>query len=386
LVRDLKALTDARITNMYGPTETTIWSSTAEAARDEGTVSIGKPIANTQLYLLDEAQNPVAMGASGELWIGGAGVTRGYLNREDLTQDRYCADPFRAKGRMYRTGDLVRARADGGLDFIGRADHQVKIRGHRIELGEIESRLEARSDVKQAVVMAREDTPGDVRLVAYLRGDADEAALRQYLEAEVPEYMVPSHFVQLAEFPLTPNKKVDRKALPKPAKRSAKPEVDAPAPQAAQTPTLDPAPMPDAVPSTATDIGAAIASVWCRILGMDAVNLKDNFFDLGGHSLLAVQTHRELRDVLGFKALSITDIFRFPVLGDLVARLESLTGSRESGRVAPKKPTHAQVMPPSAPAPETTPVLDTTNERSLARHAAMSKRRALRATRKEKQL
>ncbi len=385
LVRDLKALTDARITNMYGPTEATIWSSTEETKTDEGIIGIGKPIANTQLYVLDDAQNPVALGAAGELWIGGAGVTRGYWEREDLTEDRYRADPFCGEGRMYRTGDLVRARLDGGLDFIGRADHQVKIRGHRIELGEIETRLETLADVKQAVVIAREDTPGDVRLVAYVRGDANETTMRQHLDAEVPEYMVPSHFVQLTEFPLTPNKKVDRKALPKPAKRSAKPEAHAPAPQAAQASTPDPAPVSDAVPSSDTDIGAAISSVWCRVLGTDAVSLKDNFFDLGGHSLLAVQTHRELRDALGFKALSITDIFRFPVLGDLVARLESLTGSRESGRTTTKTPTHPQATPPSAQAPETR-VLETTNERSLARHAAMSKRRALRATRKENQL
>ncbi|WP_370232506.1 phosphopantetheine-binding protein, partial [Cognatishimia sp.] len=156
-------------------------------------------------------------------------------------------------------------------------------------------------------------------------------------------------------------------------------------PPAKATSQTDPAPNMSDDSASQTDFAAAIASVWCRVLGTDAVQLKDNFFDLGGHSLLAVQTHRALRDELGFKALSITDIFRFPVLGDLVARLESLTGSRESGRVAKKQPTHPQVSPHSAPASETT-VLETKNERSLARHAAMSKRRALRATRKEKQL
>ena len=390
LVRDLNALTDAHITNMYGPTETTIWSTTQEARSDDGVVGIGYPIANTQLYVLDDAQTPVALGAAGELWIAGAGVTRGYWNREDLTADRYRTDPFRGAGRMYRTGDLVRARLDGGLDFIGRADHQVKIRGHRIELGEIESRLEAMNGVQQAVVIAREDTPGDLRLVAYLRATVDETDLRAQLEQQVPDYMVPSHFVMLEEFPLTPNKKVDRKALPKPVKRSAKPKAMDNAPRVPAALKLDPVSAPISDAASDMDIGAAIASVWCRILGTDAVGQKDNFFDLGGHSLLAVQTHRELRDALGFKGLSITDIFRFPVLGDLVARVESLTGAKTPGAATNQTPTQAPARPLTAPAAApvapVAQVLETTNERSLARHAAMTKRRAMRASRKEKQL
>ncbi|MGR3837650.1 MAG: MupA/Atu3671 family FMN-dependent luciferase-like monooxygenase, partial [Cognatishimia sp.] len=293
LVRELTALTDARITNMYGPTETTIWSSTAEATSVEGTMGIGAPIANTQLYALDEDMSPVALGGVGELYIGGAGVTRGYWERPELTEERFVADPFAGQGRMYRTGDLVRPTLEGGFDFIGRADHQVKIRGHRIELGEIESRLEALADVTQAVVLAREDNPGDVRLVAYMRGSVDEAEARTHLSEEVPDYMVPSHFVTLDAFPLTPNKKVDRKALPKPEKRVAivaKPKETVV--EAIKSNVQTEAPSEVAI----GDVVSEISAVWSRILGIETITSNDNFFDLGGHSLLAVQCHRELRD------------------------------------------------------------------------------------------
>lgn len=231
LVAELQRVTDATIENMYGPTETTIWSSTERAAAGDTIVTIGTPIANTQFHVLDEAGVLVdTVGGAGELCIGGDGVTRGYLNRPDLTAEKFVADPYvrpeaaAAWGaRMYRTGDLVRWRADGRLDFLGRADHQVKIRGHRIELGEIEARLEAAPGIRQAVVLAREDRPGDVRLVGYLIADdtPDEAALRRHLAAGLPEYMLPAHFVTLDEFPLTPNRKVDRKALPAPVQATA---------------------------------------------------------------------------------------------------------------------------------------------------------------------
>ncbi|MES2665252.1 MAG: MupA/Atu3671 family FMN-dependent luciferase-like monooxygenase [Pseudomonadota bacterium] len=339
LVTDLRQATGARILNMYGPTETTIWSSVEDVGAAEATTNIGTPLPNQQMYVLDTAMAPVAPGVAGELWIGGDGVTRGYWQRDDLTADRFRPDPFvtpdRATpwgARMYQTGDLVRWRADGRLDFLGRADHQVKLRGYRIELGEIEAVLEAQPGVTQAVVMAREDTPGDLRLVAYLTGGASEAALRPVLEAALPAHMVPQHFVGISAFPLTPNRKVDRKALPVPA---AQVEVQA-------------------FVAPASDVEGQIAAIWARVLGVAKVGAKDNFFALGGHSLLAVQVHREIRSALGATKLSITDIFRFPTLSALAAHLDD----------APKPV-------PVAPA----------NDRADARNDAMARRRAMRAGR-----
>ncbi len=303
LVADLRRATKARILNMYGPTETTIWSTVDEVGVTEATQNIGTPLVNQQVYVLDEGQQPVPPGVEGELWIGGEGVTRGYWQRPDLTAERFLPNPF-APGRMYRTGDLVRWRADGRLDFLGRADHQVKLRGYRIELGEIEAVLERQPGVTQAVVLAREDSPGDLRLVAYLVGPAAETALRAALVAELPEHMVPGHFVTLPAMPLTPNRKVDRKALPAP--------TAAVAVQAGAASFEVPA----------TSVAADLAAIWVRILGVPKVGAKDNFFALGGHSLLAVQAHREIREKLGSAKVSITDIFRFPVLEALAAHIE----------------------------------------------------------------
>jgi len=303
LVAELRGLTKARIENMYGPTETTIWSSTQTAEPGKGITPIGTPIANTQLYVLDPHRQPVPVGVPGELYIGGDGVTRGYLGRPKLTAQRFLPDPFRGgSARMYRTGDLVRWREDGVLDFIGRVDHQVKIRGYRIELGEIEARLNEMSGVREAVVLAREDVPGDKRLVAYLTadGEVNEDAMRRHLGVSLPDYMVPSHFVTLQSFPLTPNKKVDRKQLPRPEDVQRKSIVEYVAPT--------------------SDTEQTIAEVWMRVLGVKRVGAKDSFFELGGHSLLAVQAHRELKEALGVP-LSITDIFRFPTLGGLAGFL-----------------------------------------------------------------
>ncbi|MDR7124581.1 natural product biosynthesis luciferase-like monooxygenase protein [Pseudorhodobacter sp. 4114] len=308
LVQDLRAASSARILNMYGPTETTIWSSVEEVATTEGVSNIGTPLANQQMYVLDDAQQPVPVGTPGELWIGGDGVTRGYWQRDDLTAERFVADPFVTAdracpwgARMYRTGDLVRRRADGKIDFLGRTDHQVKLRGYRIELGEIEAVLEAQPGVRQAVVMAREDSPGDVRLVGYVTGTAEETSLRTALATVLPEHMVPAHIVTLETFPLTPNRKVDRKALPVPGVRVAE---------------------ATAFVALTSDVEAQIAAVWARVLGVPKVGAKDNFFALGGHSLLAVQAHREIREALGATKLSITDIFRFPTLSALAAHLD----------------------------------------------------------------
>ena len=335
LVTDLRAATKARIFNMYGPTETTIWSSVDQV---DGAVTIGSPLANQQMYVLDAAGAPVAAGVEGELWIGGDGVTRGYWQRDDLTADRFRPDPFVTPdracawgARMYRTGDLVRWRGDGRIEFVGRADHQVKLRGYRIELGEIEAVLDAQPGVTQAIVLAREDTPGDLRLVAYLTGTASEAALRAALAQALPDHMIPAHFVTLAAMPLTPNRKIDRKALP--------------APQAQTAPAVFVAPV--------SDIEGQIAAIWARVLGVARVGARDNFFALGGHSLLAVQVHREIKQALGATKLSITDIFRFPVLGQLAAHLDDA---------------------PKAETPQT-------NDRADARADAMARRRAMRSGR-----
>ncbi len=352
LVADLNAASGAKVQNMYGPTETTIWSTTAMTDASEGVANIGDPIANTQVYVVDDAGAPVPVGVAGELLIGGAGVTRGYWRREELTAERFVANPF-GEGRLYRTGDLVRWRADGKLDFLGRVDHQVKLRGYRIELGEIETRLEEVPGVAQAVVMAREDTEGDVRLVAYLRGDVPaEADIRAHLREHLPSFMRPQHYVTLKDFPLTPNKKVDRKALPRPeeTRKITTPKVETTAPAAPV--------------AAGGDIAKLVADVWAEVLGVREVVATDNFFDLGGHSLLAVQAHREIRARSGAAKLSITDVFRFPTLNTLAGRVQELTGT-------PK--------PADAPAAK---AAEEVSEQAQSRAETMSKRRAMRARRR----
>ena len=368
LVQDFAKITQATVTNMYGPTETTIWSSVERAAPTESTVNIGLPLANQQMYVLDPDLRPVGIGQQGELWIAGQGVTRGYWNRPDLTAERFVDNPF-GTGRMYRTGDLVRRRIDGRLDFVGRADHQVKLRGFRIELGEIESVLSDQPGVAQAVVLARQDTPGDMRLVGYYTGTAqDETALRTAMARRLPAFMVPWRFVRLDSFPLTPNKKVDRKALPAP--QAPQPSQAPQPPQAVQP--LQTAPRPSPAAASGAPAAAALAQadgsalegrislIWSRILGVPHPSARDSFFDLGGHSLLAVQAHRLIRDELGAADLSITDIFRFPVLADLAARVAALTRSGEPPTSAVSPPSHA---------------------RADSRSDAMARRRAMRARR-----
>ena len=357
LVKEFAQTTQATVTNMYGPTETTIWSSCTRADPGEAVVNIGLPLANQQLYVLDEDRAPVGVGQEGELWIGGEGVTRGYWNRQELTAERFVDNPFHG-GRMYRTGDLVRRRADGRIDFVGRVDHQVKLRGHRIELGEIEACLEAIAGITQGVVMAREDVPGDVRLVGYYTGAAkDEAAVKAAMARDLPAIMVPGRFVHLDAFPLTPNKKVDRKSLPAPQAVVAKP---APAPVA---------PVVPAAGDDAAQVEAAIAAIWQRTLGV-AASGRDNFFDLGGHSLLAVQAHRAIREELGAAKLSITDIFRFPVLADLAARVAGLADGAVRAPAAPV-----------APKPEPAPVVAAPG-RAQSRSEAIARRREMRARRR----
>ena len=312
LARELSAATGARITNMYGPTETTVWSSTHDVGElEEGTVPIGRPIANTSLYVLDEGREPLPPGVAGELYIGGDGVTRGYWARGELSAERFVPDPFSGKegARMYRTGDAARRAEDGCVEFLGRIDQQVKVRGYRIELGEIEARLAAHPSVREAVVIAREDVPGDARITAYVRpaSPIDAAALKTYLATSLPEFMVPAHIVELERFPLTPNKKIDRRALPRPELERARSEAP---PQGG--------------------IEETIATIWKRILGLSEVSRRDNFFELGGHSLLAVQAHREIRDALDGRPLTVTDIFRFPTIAALAAHLEGDGGAKRA--------------------------------------------------------
>ncbi len=314
LVADLGKVTRASVTNMYGPTETTIWSSTEVAKPVEGTVGIGRPMANQTMYVLDAHREPVPLGAPGELYIGGLGVARGYFERPELTAERFVRDPFASTkdARMYRTGDLVRWSQDGRIEFLGRVDHQVKIRGYRIELGEIEARMAGFEGVREAVVIAREDTPGDKRLVGYFtvqpEQSVDPQELAKALGTALPEFMVPSQLVELAKFPLTPNAKIDRKALPRP---------DASQGRASRT--------TEHVEAT-NDVEKQIADVWKRILGLAKVGTQDNFFELGGHSLLAVQAHREIKAATG-KPLSITDIFRFPTIAGLSGFLGGADGA-----------------------------------------------------------
>jgi natural product biosynthesis luciferase-like monooxygenase protein len=311
LAVELRSTGLGRLLNMYGPTETTIWSAVHEVSDDGESVPIGRPIANTTLYVLDAELRPVPVGVPGELCIGGSGVVRGYLHRPDLTAERFVPDPFRPRdgGRLYRTGDLVRWRDDGVMEFLGRLDHQVKIRGHRIELGEIEAALADHPEVREAVVIAREDLPGDVRLAGYVTA-ADPArpplpkALRDHLRSRVPEAMVPSAFVVLDTFPQTPNHKIDRTALPAPdrveghASRRDLPEGGAPN----------------------SEMERLVAGIWSELLAVREVGLDENFFDLGGHSLLAVKTQRRLVETLG-RPIGITDLFRFPTVRTLAAHL-----------------------------------------------------------------
>lgn len=309
LVRQLNTATTASIENMYGPTETTIWSSTMSVqGGTDGVVPIGTPIANTQLYVLDPNQQPVPPGLPGELFIGGDGVTRGYFNRADLTETRFFFDPATG-GRMYKTGDLVSIDPQSRqIKFIGRTDFQVKIRGYRIELGEIETAIGTYPGVKENVVLARKDDAPDVRLVAYLRllsADFDENALRKHLAATLPSYMVPSQFVVMQTFPLTPNLKVDRNKLPAPKAQLA-----------AETSAANA--VVEALPEN--DAQRTIAEAFKRALGLQHVGLNDNFFALGGHSLLAVHMHRELKANTA-PDLAITDIFRYPTVAALAQRI-----------------------------------------------------------------
>ena len=302
---------ECQILNHYGPTEATIGTLTypvknRQASYGSQTVPLGRPLANTQVYVLDKQLRPLPFGVQGELYIGGAGLARGYLNRAEQTAERFIANPFlpESKTRLYKTGDLVRYLPDRNLEFIGRVDHQVKIRGFRIELGEIEAVLSQHPEVQQAVVSVQEDELNDKRLAAYIVPNREQTLkvsdLRNFLREKLPEYMMPSAFVLLKALPLTANGKVDRRALPAPD--SIRPELEA---------TYAP---------PRTEVEQTIAGIWQKMLHLEKVGINDNFFDLGGHSLLLIQVHSKLQKVLR-RDISITDLFEYPTISSLTKYL-----------------------------------------------------------------
>jgi len=301
-----------KVTNMYGPTETTIWSTTWPLSGDLNSIPIGTPIANTRIYILDRNRQPVPPGVAGELWIGGLGVVRGYHERPELTAERFVADPFRGDGhRMYLTGDLARWReqpdGSGLLEFLGRIDHQVKIRGYRIELGEIEAQLGRCPGVRECVAVVREDTPGDQQLVAYASASSgvtlDVAELKDGLRSVLPDVMVPGHLVILPDLPHTPNGKIDRNGLPS-LVELARRDSAAPAAEASN------------------ETERLVLSVWEETLGRSGIGIDDNFFDIGGHSLLIVRMHRQLK-VLLERPIALTELYRHPTVRSFS---ESLSG------------------------------------------------------------
>ena len=325
-----------RVYNLYGPSEDTTYSTYAvvqKGATQEP--SIGRPISNTQVYLLDKQGylQLVPVGIPGEVYIAGDGLARGYLHREELTQEKFISNPFSSASgtgtgtRLYKTGDLARYSSDGSgnIQFLGRIDHQVKIRGFRIELGEIEAVLQSHPSVQDIVAMAREDEAGDKKLIAYVvttNFDNEErngtsnliSELRSHIKEKLPEYMVPSYFVMLEELPLTPNGKVDRKALPAPDRDHTK------------------RPHTFVAPRTPTE--AALVEIWADLLNLKQVGINDNFFELGGHSLLAAQAISRVRDVLQVE-LPINALFEEPSIAGMALRIERARAAGK-GPIAPK--------------------------------------------------
>ncbi|WP_420127936.1 non-ribosomal peptide synthase/polyketide synthase, partial [Longimicrobium sp.] len=291
--------------NAYGPTEVTVCATSARCEPDGRAPTIGRPLENVRVYVLDAAGAPAPVGVPGELYVGGVGVARGYMGRPGLTAERFVPDPFSGEtgARLYRTGDRARWSARGELEFLGRVDEQVKVRGFRIEPGEIEARLLEHAGVREAVVVAREDAPGESRLVAYVAGDEKAGAdvLRAHLSERLPEYMVPAAYVRLDTLPLTPNGKIDRKALPAP-------EGDAFASRGYEAPS--------------GQVEEAVAAIWSELLGAERVGRHDHFFELGGHSLLAVRVVSRVRQALGVEALP-GDVFERPVLADFARGLQT---------------------------------------------------------------
>ncbi|RKH35770.1 amino acid adenylation domain-containing protein [Corallococcus praedator] len=312
------------VTAGYGPTETTVFATShrfTEASQVGASVPLGRPLGNTQVYVLDASGQPVPPGVTGELHVGGEGLARGYVGQPGPTAERFLPDPFSAVpgARLYRTGDLARWREDGVLEFLGRADAQVKVRGYRIELAEVEAALRACPDVRDAVVVAREDVPGDKRLVAYVVGpeSLEAAAVRAFLQQRLPDYMVPSAVGRLDALPLTPNGKVDRKALPAPSTFQARARTRTPS----------------------TDTERLLATLWEEVLQTGTVGAEDNFFELGGHSLSATRILSRIRRAFPFQVeLSIADIFAAPTVEALARRLDIQAPARPTLTVPPLQP------------------------------------------------
>ncbi|AVH69210.1 non-ribosomal peptide synthetase [Nostoc sp. 'Lobaria pulmonaria (5183) cyanobiont'] len=300
--------------NMYGPTETTIWSAASLVETVNNTVLISHPIANTQLYILDQYHQLVPVGIPGELHIGGEGLARGYFHRPDLTAEKFIPHPFseQPSARLYKTGDLARYLPNGDIEYISRIDNQVKIRGFRIETGEIEATLTQYPTIKEAVVVVREDMSGDKQLVAYVVSEQELtlkiSELRSFLRDKIPDYMIPAAFVSMKALPLTPNGKVDRQSLPIPD--NLRPQLE--------TTYIKPQ----------NDLETSIAMVWQKTLKIEKVGINDNFFELGGHSLLIVQVHSQLREIFQ-KDLLILDLFRYPTISSL-AEFINLANSKQS--------------------------------------------------------
>ena len=289
----------SKVYDLYGPTENTTYS-TFTLRRRGGRATIGKPLANSETYILDGYGEPTPIGVPGELYVAGALLTRGYINNPELTAQKFVAHPFKAGARAYRTGDLARYLPNGDIEFLGRIDHQIKIRGYRIEPGEIENELANHPGVQENVVVMREDVPGQPYLAAYVvaRAGAEIAGqeLRQFLHERIPTYMIPSNFVVMEKLPLTPNGKVDRRALPSPTELSAETGIAAEAPL--------------------NEVESALAEIWREVIGVDEVRREDNFFDLGGHSVLVTQMLTRLRRDLGVE-LTLRNVFETPSLGEL---------------------------------------------------------------------
>jgi acyl-coenzyme A synthetase/AMP-(fatty) acid ligase/acyl carrier protein len=314
-------LPTVELINLYGPTEATIDTTFWRCHQQQGRpiMPIGRPIGNMQVYILDPYLNIVPVGVQGELHIAGPGIGRGYLNRPDLTAEKFVSNPFPSSistsgglrnwedkigGRLYKSGDLARYLPNGSIEFIGRSDYQVKIHGFRIELGEVESVLSRHPTVEEAVVIVREDVPGDKRLVTYLVARHEptptSSDLRSFLKEKLPDYMIPSAFVFPDAFPITPHGKVDRRALPAPEQSRSELEAVYVAPQ--------------------SEVERIIAEVWQQVLRIEQVGMHDNFFDLGGHSLLLIQIHNKFQELFK-KEIPITDIFRYPTIKTLADHL-----------------------------------------------------------------
>ena len=308
-----KLAPDTRLINEYGPTETVVGCCVYQVQPEDpisGAVPIGRPIANTQLYVLDEKLRPVPTGAIGELYIGGAGVGRGYWNRPELTREAFVTDPFSdlPDARLYKTGDLARYREDGILEYLGRVDNQVKVHGYRIELGEIEAVLAAHPELKSCAVIAHEFAPGDKQLVAYVVARSKERlatdALREFLEQKLPKYMVPARFMFLDALPLTANGKVDRKALPDPASEEMHSSEEFVAPR--------------------TPVEEKIVAIWCELLGVEKLGIHDDVFLWGAHSLMAVRAISRIQSALNLThaQLPLATLLQAPTVAELAAVIE----------------------------------------------------------------